>query len=278
MAGSPYPITASAAIGTGLANYSISYVAGQPDRHPGPADRHRQRPEPPVRHAQPGPRRHHQGFVNGETLATSDVTGSPACSTTAVTTSPVSGSPYPITCSRGHARLDQLHVRFAAGELTITAAVADIAVTGYTVPYDGLPHTATGTATGALGEDLAGLLDLSATTHTAAGTYPVDAWTFHDPAGNYADASGTVADAITAGTLVDHRRRPVQALRHPFTFAGTEFTVTGLVSADSVDSVTLARPAPPPRPPWRARPYPITASAAVGTGLANYTVSYVPGS
>ena len=142
------------------------------------------------------------------------MTGSPACSTTAVTTSPVSGSPYPITCSAGTLASTNYTFAFVAGELTVTPAVADIAVTGYTVPYDGLPHTATGTATGALGEDLAGLLDLSATTHTAAGTYPVDAWTFHDPAGNYADASGTVADAITAGTLVDHRRRPDQALRH----------------------------------------------------------------
>ena len=79
--------------------------------HRGRADRHRQRPEPAVRHAQPGPRRDHHGFVNGETLATSDVTGSPTCTTTAVATSPVAAartrspaprarSPRPTTRSR----------------------------------------------------------------------------------------------------------------------------------------------------------------------------------
>ena len=114
----------------------------------------------------------------------------------------VAGSPYAIIPSNeAGTGVANYTVTYVPGELTITPAVADIAVTGYTVPYDGLPHTATGTATGALGEDLAGLLDLSATTHTAAGTYPVDAWTFHDPAGNYADASGTVADAITPAPL-----------------------------------------------------------------------------
>ena len=159
----------------------------------------------------------------------------------------------------------------------MTQASATIAVTGYSVAYDGLAHTASGTATGALGEDLAGLLDLSATTHTAAGDYPADAWTFHDPDGNYADASGTVVDAITAGSLVitaADRTKPYGTL---VTFAGTEFTVTGLQGADSVDSVTLARAGAPATAGVAGSPYPIEVSAAIGTGLANYTISYVPG-
>ena len=242
--------------------------------------------------------------------------------------------------------------------------MADIAVTGYTVPYDGLPHTASGTATGALGEDLAGLLDLSATTHTAAGSYPADAWTFHDPAGNYADATGTVADAITPATLTvtaddqtrpygtpnpvleatisgfvagetlattrrdrqprllhdrdglqpgrrqpvpdhlqrghpgldqlhvrvrrrradrdqreprDHGRRPVQALRHPRHLRGHRVHGHGLQGADSVDAVTLTSPGAPATAGVAGSPYPIEVSAATGSGLANYTVSYVPG-
>ena len=39
------------------------------------------------------------------------------------------------------------------------------------VTYDAAPHTATGTATGVLGENLSGL-DLSGTTHTNAGQLP----------------------------------------------------------------------------------------------------------
>src|SRR5207248_702537 len=41
------------------------------------------------------------GFKNSETLATSGVTGSPSCSTTATAASSVSGSPYPISCIIG---------------------------------------------------------------------------------------------------------------------------------------------------------------------------------
>ena len=60
-----------------------------------------------------------------------------------------------------------------------------------------------------------------------------------------------------------------------FTFAGTEFTVTGLQGTDSVTSVTLTSAGAPATA--AVGPYPIIPSAAVGTGLANYTITYVPG-
>src|SRR5205807_177507 len=74
-------------------------------------------------------------------------------------------------------------------------ANAPIDVTPYSLTYDGNPHTATGTATGVKGETLSGL-DLSGTTHTSAGTYATDVWTFTDVTGNYNNAAGTVADSI----------------------------------------------------------------------------------
>src|SRR5207302_10673376 len=60
---------------------------------------------------------------------------------------------------------------------TINKATATVVVTPYTVTYDGNPHIATGTATGVKGESLSGL-DLTGTTHTNAGTYATDPWTF----------------------------------------------------------------------------------------------------
>jgi hypothetical protein len=80
--------------------------------------------------------------------------------------------------------------------IDIGKANASISVTPYSLTYDSTAHTATGTATGVLSEDLSGDLTVSGTTHTAAGTYSGDAWSFHDPNGNYNDASGTVNDAI----------------------------------------------------------------------------------
>jgi hypothetical protein len=76
----------------------------------------------------------------------------------------------------------------------ISQALPTISVTPYRITYDGQAHTATGSATGVMGESLSGL-DLSGTTHTAAGTY-ADAWHFTDAAGNYVSATDTVADII----------------------------------------------------------------------------------
>ena len=67
---------------------------------------------------------------------------------------------------------------------TSSKADAVCTVTPYDVTYDGSAHTATGTATGVNGEPLSGL-DLSGTTHTNAGFYKDDPWTFTDVTGNY---------------------------------------------------------------------------------------------
>jgi len=89
----------------------------------------------------------------------------------------------------------------ASGDVDIVINKADaiIVITPYHVTYDGNPHTATGTATGVKGEDLSSLLDLTGTTHTDAGDYPSDPWTF---AGNinYNSTSGTVHDQIDKAT------------------------------------------------------------------------------
>jgi hypothetical protein len=57
-------------------------------------------------------------------------------------------------------------------------------------------------------------------------------------------------------------------------FSGTEFTVSGLVSPDSVTGVTLASDGASGA---AAGSFPIVASAAAGTGLTNYTIGYLRG-
>ena len=143
-------------------------------------------------------------------------------------TATVAGSPYPIIPFNAVGTgLANYTITYVPGALTVTPASAVIVVSGYTVPYDGLPHTATGTATGVLGEALSADLDLTATTHTAVGV-TVDAWTFHDPAGNYVDANGTVTDTISAAALTITASNQTKPYGTTFTFAGTEFTATGL--------------------------------------------------
>lgn len=84
-------------------------------------------------------------------------------------------------------------------QIVINQADATIGVKPYAVTYDAAPHTATGIATGVKGEDLSNLLNLSGTTHTDAGTYTNDPWTFAGNV-NYKMASGVVTNSIARAT------------------------------------------------------------------------------
>jgi hypothetical protein len=103
---------------------------------------------------------------------------------------------------------------------SIAKANATIVVTPYNVTYNGVAHTATGTATGVLGESLSGLI-LSGTTHSAAGTYATDAWTFTDVTGNYNNASGTVSDSIAKANAT------IVVTPYSVTYDGVAHTATG---------------------------------------------------
>jgi hypothetical protein len=107
------------------------------------------------------------------------------------------------------------------GSLTVNQASATINVTPYTATYDGNPHTATGTATGDGGADLSADLDLSGTAHTSAGSYATDAWKFHDPTGNYADAGGSVTDVINKANA------NISVTPYSVTYDATPHTATG---------------------------------------------------
>ena len=79
----------------------------------------------------------------------------------------------------------------------INKADADCSsISGYTVTYDGSAHTAHRHLQGRRRHDRPGRARPSGTTHTNAGTYNADPWTFTDVTGNYNDTSGTVNDKI----------------------------------------------------------------------------------
>jgi Bacterial Ig-like domain (group 3)/YDG domain/Galactose oxidase, central domain len=126
----------------------------------------------------------------------------------------------------------------ASGPGQITKVNATINITPYTSPttvYNCLPHTATGTATGCDGP-LAGL-DLSGTTHTNAGDYPNDPWTFTDVTGNYNDDSGTVHDSIAkANAVINVSLYHVTFNCNPHTATGT---ATGACNGGTEDLSSL---------------------------------------
>jgi hypothetical protein len=113
----------------------------------------------------------------------------------------------------------------------IAKANATIDVTPYSVTYDAAAHTATGTAKGVGGVALAGL-DLSGTTHTNAGAYATDSWTFTDVTGNYNNTSGTVSDAIAKANA------SITVTPYSVTFDAAAHTATG--TAKGVQNETLS--------------------------------------
>ncbi len=93
VAGSPYPITPSNAIGTGLANYTISYVERHPDGRPGHADDHGGRRTKAYGQTLDfaGTEFTASGLLNADTVDSVTLTSAGAAATATV-----AGSPYPI--------------------------------------------------------------------------------------------------------------------------------------------------------------------------------------
>ena len=84
---------------------------------------------------------------------------------------------------------------------------------------------------------------------------------------NYAVTYNTAPFTINTKALTITAGDQSKTYGAAFTFAGTEFTSAGLTNGDVVNSVTLASGGAPAAAPVNS--YPITASAAAGSGLAN---------
>jgi gliding motility-associated-like protein len=202
VAGSPYPIVASAAVGTGLDNYNLIYVNGILTVNPREltitaSDRTKQYGDV-VAFAGTEFTVSAGSLINGNTVTSVTLT-----STGAAATASIAGSPYPIVASAAVGTgISNYAISYVDGALTVTSRV------------------------------------LTITASNRAKTY---------------------GDVVT--------------------FAGTEFTTPAgaLLNGDAVTSVTLTSTGAPASATVAGSPYPIVASAAVGTGLGNYTISYADG-
>lgn len=98
--------------------------------------------------------------------------------------------------------------------------------------------------------------------------------------GNYVfaqDAANATALSVTPAPLTITADDASKLLGTALSFAGTEFSSSGLVNSDAVTSVSLSSLGASALATTAGNPYPITPSNAVGTGLSNYTISYVDG-
>lgn len=96
-------------------------------------------------------------------------------------------------------------------------------------------------------------------------------------AATYLTAAKDVTINVKPAALTIAANSATKAYGETVTFAGTEFTATGLVNSDTVTSITLNSDGAVATAAVTGSPYAITPSAAAGTGLSNYAITYANG-
>ena len=223
------------------------------------------------------------GFVAGDTAATLTVAPNspPICTTTATGTSPVSPPTYSTSCSGA---VDPNYtISYVTGSVTIIKAPLTVTAPSPSMTYGGPIPNLTPTYAGfVLGDTPASLATQPTCTTTATVTSPVSPPTYPVTCSggvspNYAFTYVTGALTVTPAPLTITANSTSKTYGQTVTFAGTEFTTSGLVNGNTVTSVTLTSAGAAATSAVSGSPYPIVPSAALGSGLANYTISYVNG-
>jgi len=220
------------------------------------------------------------GLTNGDA-----VTSVTLNSTGAVATATVAGSTYPIVATAAIGTgLSNYTISYVNGALTVTPRALVVANTNRSKVYGAvLVNTDfTGSITGIQnGDNITVTRNSTGAVATAAigNSYPIVA-TFVDPdskLGNYTvtNPNGTLTVTTKALTITASAR--TKTYGDAVTFAGTEFTSVGLTNSDAITSVTLTSTGAAANATVAGSTYPIVISAATGTGLGNYTISYVNG-
>jgi F0F1-type ATP synthase epsilon subunit len=291
VSGSPYAIAASNATGGTFSagNYSITYDAGALTVNPASltitADNASKTYGQTLTFA--GTEFGAVGLQNGETVGTVTLAsaGAPA-------TANVAGSPYAITASNatgGTFNPGNYAITYDAGALTVNPAGLSLSITaddasktfGQTLTFAGTEFTSSGLQNG----DTVGSVTLTSAGAPATanvGSYPIipsnaTGGTFNP--GNYtiSYSDGTLMVNPTALTITADNAS--KTFGQTLTFAGTEFTTSGLQNGNTIGSVTLASAGAPATANVAGSPYSITASNATGGTFSpgNYSITYDPG-
>ncbi len=276
-----YPIVPSAAAGTGLSNYIISYVDGtltvtaatltitanNESKTYGTLESFSA-----TAFTETG-----LVTVNGDTI-----TGVNETSTGTAVSAPVDTDPIVPSAAAGNG-LSNYTISYVNGTLTVNAAPLTITANndsktyGTLKSFSGTAFTETGLVT-ANGDTITGVNETST---GAAVSAPIgtDLIVASAATGNglsnytisYADGTLTVNPA----TLIITANNDVKTYGDPLTFAATAFTDSGLVAGNSITSVTLTSAGAAQSA--AAGTSSIVPSAAVGSGLSNYTITYDDG-
>jgi len=227
------------------------------------------------------------GFQNGENQITANVTGSPTLSDATLPTTVV--GTYPITVvdagNLSAPNYDFLMSNFVNATLTVTPAPLSITANsinktyGQTTSFAGTEFTTSGLQN----SDSVTSVSLSSAGVAATATVTGSPYTITPSAAqgtglsNYTIAYPTGKLTVNAAPLSITANSISKTYGQTVTFAGTEFTTSGLLNGDTVTSATLTSSGAAATAPVGGSPYSITPSAPVGNGLSNYTTNFVSG-
>jgi hypothetical protein len=214
-------ITASAAAGSGLSNYAITYVAGNAAITQAALTVTADAQSRAYGVANPTLTYTATGLVNGDTLSgalTTNATNASGVGTYAITQGNLAASPnYSVT--------------YNGANLTITQAALTVTADAQSRAYGATNPTLTYTATGLInGDTLTGTLATAATTTSPVGAYPITIGSVNNPnyTINYTGANLTVTQAALTVSAAAQSR--AYGVANP----ALTYTTTGLVNGDTL--------------------------------------------
>ncbi|MDX2072828.1 MAG: MBG domain-containing protein, partial [Alphaproteobacteria bacterium] len=218
------------------------------------------------------------GFVLGQ-LENDIVTSGPTYSSAA--TSASNAGTHAITGSGGTLANGNYVFAYADGTLTVNKATLTVTANNTSKTFASVNPSFTSTITGFVNSDTASVIDSAPTYSTAAtqysdvGTYAITAASASDNNYNFTYVAGTLT--IDRASLIITATNNSKTYGQSITLNGSsDFTVSGLQSGESIDSVTLSSSGTGTGA--NVGSYSITPSAAIGTyNSGNYTLAYVPG-
>ena len=283
VSGSPYTITPSVATGGTFTagNYAITYNTNLLTVNPATLTVTANNTSIPYGSTNATLTATFTNFVDGETLGTSDVGGSPALTTVDLSTNDPIGA-YPITNSIGTLTSTNYTFSLVNGTLTITPLAVNISGTR---PYDGTNDADSSILT--IANDLDGAnLTLSGSAllaGSAAGAEPISDFTALSLGGtaatNYTLTGAIGSVNVTTLPLTITANAQTNTYGSTLNLGTSAFSVgAGLVSPETVTAVVLsANGGTNGTDPVSGSPYIITPSAATGANgflAANYSITY----
>ncbi len=226
-------------------------------------------------------------FTTGTLFGSDSVTGVTLTSAGSAATATVAGSPYDIVPSAATGTgLSNYNISYTSGALTVNQKALTVTANnasktyGDNVTFVGTEFGATGLVNGDTVTGVTLTSAGSAATATVAGS-PYDivpSGATGTGLGNYNISYANGVLIVNQKTLTVTANNASKTYGDTVSFAGTEFGATGLVNGDTVTGVTLTSAGSAATASVAGSPYDLVPSAATGTGLGNYNISYANGS